>query len=279
MATLENVLAPVYLMHRYQAEAATKLIGGINYTYAARGDGQTANEPLPADQQRAALDAVLETLRPEFLEVPGAFSHSCRRDLPAIHAIVRPSIHMRVWCSMPRLRQRVGSMPNSILPSHPERLARVVAQNAQSSGGLSLPEIFDAIEHTAERDGNQSGRQKEITRATEKQYLNHLLKLALNHSSEQQVTGYVIQRVADLETKIKTRAANDPAEKAQAAYLLSQIEQFHRDPKALDLPKPPKIPDGSPIGADVITGVAMANALEVGDRQFISSLGSCVDPG
>ena len=32
MATLENVLVPVYLAHRYQAEAAIKLVGGVNYT-------------------------------------------------------------------------------------------------------------------------------------------------------------------------------------------------------------------------------------------------------
>jgi hypothetical protein len=250
MATLENVLVPVYLMHRYQAEAATKLIGGVNYSYAARGDGQTTNEPLSSDQQRAALDAVLETLRPEFLEVP-----------PRILALLPPRPP-----GYPRDRETFDSHAGLVFDAqaaaeswidaeldlllHPERLARVVAQSAQSPGGASLPEIFDSIEHAAERNGNQSGPQKEIARAAEKQYLNHLLTLALNHSSEQQVTGYALQRVADMDTKIKARAANDPAEKAQAAYLLSQIEQFHRDPKALDLPKPPRIPDGSPIGAD-----------------------------
>ena len=40
MATLEDVLVPVYLYHRYSAEAAAHTIGGQNYIYALRGDGR-----------------------------------------------------------------------------------------------------------------------------------------------------------------------------------------------------------------------------------------------
>ncbi len=250
MATLENVFVPVYLMHRYQAEAATKLIGGVNYTYASRGDGQPANEPLPADQQRAALEAVLETVRPEFLEIPARIL-ALLPPRPPGYARDHETFDSHtglVFDGQAAAESWIDAELDLLL--HPERLARVVAQNAQSNSALSVPEIFDAIEHAAERTGSQSGSQKEIARATEKQYLNHLLKLALNRSGEQQVTGYVVQRITDMEAKVKTRAASDPGEKAQSAYLLSEIEQFHRDPKALELPKAPRIPDGSPIGAD-----------------------------
>ena len=48
MSTLEEVLAPVYLFHRYQVEAAAKIVGGLNYTYAVRGDGQPIAEIVPA---------------------------------------------------------------------------------------------------------------------------------------------------------------------------------------------------------------------------------------
>ncbi len=59
-----------------------------------------------------------------------------------------------------------------------------------------------------------------------------------------------MREIADLETKWKARAANDPAEQAHNTWLLAKIDQFRRDPKALNLPAPPRIPDGSPIGAD-----------------------------
>jgi hypothetical protein len=36
MAMLEDVLVPVYLFHRYQQEAVTKMVGGMYYSYAIR---------------------------------------------------------------------------------------------------------------------------------------------------------------------------------------------------------------------------------------------------
>ncbi len=249
MADLEKVLVPVYLMHRFQAEAATKLIGGVNYTYAARGDGQVTNEPLPAEQQRAALGAVLQTLRPDFLELPPKLvaqlppvppGYERDRESFDSHAgmIFDPQAAAESW---------IATQLDLLL--NPERLTRLVAQNASSGNALSVNEVFDGIQQTAARAASQSGPQKEIARATEKQFLTHLLQLSLNRETEQQVSGYARQRVIDLEGQWKTRASTtDPAEKAQTAWLLAQIEQFHRDPRTLDLPKPPRLPDGSPIG-------------------------------
>ena len=40
MATIEEVLVPLYLHHRYQVEAAASTVGGIYFIYAMRGDGR-----------------------------------------------------------------------------------------------------------------------------------------------------------------------------------------------------------------------------------------------
>ncbi len=72
MATLEDVLVPVYLLHRYQVEAAVQTIGGQDYRYAVRGDGQLVAKMVPGDEQRAALTAVLKTLDPQMLTLPEA---------------------------------------------------------------------------------------------------------------------------------------------------------------------------------------------------------------
>ncbi len=250
MATLEKVLVPVYLMHRFQAEAATKLIGGVNYTYAARGDGQPTNEPLPAEQQRAALAAVLQTLRPDFLELPAPLvallppsPPGYERDRESFDShsgmIFDPQAAAESWIDT-----------ELDLLFNPARLTRIVAQNAQAPKGLSLGELFDAIAQTAARTASQTGPQKEIARALEKQFLNHLLQLAQNRETEPQVNAYALLKIDQLATAWKSAAATDPAELAQNAYLRAQIDQFRRDPKALEFPKPPRIPDGSPIGAD-----------------------------
>jgi hypothetical protein len=252
MATLEKVLVPVYLMHRFQAEAATKLIGGVNYTYAARGDGRATNEPVPPDEQRAALRAVLQTVRPDFLELPAALV-PLLPPAPPGYARDRESFDSHAGMTFdPQAAAESWIATQLDLLLNPERLTRLVGQNAGSGNALSVNEVFDAIEQTAARTAGQPGPQKEIARATEKQFLAHLLQLALNRDTEQQVSAYARQRITDLESQLKTQtgASTDLAEKAQTAWLLEQIAQFHRDPKALDLPEPPRLPDGSPIGAD-----------------------------
>ncbi|HAP58710.1 MAG TPA: peptidase, partial [Cytophagales bacterium] len=70
LAMMEQTLVPLYLFHRYQVEAAVKLLGGFDYNYAVRGDGQSALTPVSAADQQAALEALLATLKPEHLAVP-----------------------------------------------------------------------------------------------------------------------------------------------------------------------------------------------------------------
>src|SRR5215468_818820 len=70
LATIEDTLVPIYLLHRYQVEAASKLIGGMDYVFALRGDGQTPTNVVSPTQQRRALHAVLETIKPEALILP-----------------------------------------------------------------------------------------------------------------------------------------------------------------------------------------------------------------
>ena len=44
-ATLEDVLVPVYLYHRYQVTAVAKSIGGMNYSFDLRGS--VGKGPVP----------------------------------------------------------------------------------------------------------------------------------------------------------------------------------------------------------------------------------------
>ncbi|MGH8167422.1 MAG: zinc-dependent metalloprotease, partial [Woeseiaceae bacterium] len=70
LATLEEVLVPVFLLHRYQLEAVGKLIGGQYFSYALRGDGQEPGRPVEPERQRDAIKALVNTLQPSLLRVP-----------------------------------------------------------------------------------------------------------------------------------------------------------------------------------------------------------------
>ncbi len=70
MATIEEVLVPLYLHHRYQVEAATSVLGGITSSTRCAATAASRCKPAPAAEQRAALDALLETLTPSALALP-----------------------------------------------------------------------------------------------------------------------------------------------------------------------------------------------------------------
>ena len=56
MATLEDVLVPLYMYHRYQVEAVAKLVGGEDYTFSLRGKGDKAPQIIAPEEQWRALE-------------------------------------------------------------------------------------------------------------------------------------------------------------------------------------------------------------------------------
>src|SRR6185436_18081578 len=70
MYLLNMRFAHVYLHHRYSLEGIVKNIGGMDFRYAMRGDGQTPTTIIPAATQRRALKMALDELEPAELSVP-----------------------------------------------------------------------------------------------------------------------------------------------------------------------------------------------------------------
>ena len=73
LSTLQEVLPPVFLWHRYAAEAAAKAVGGVEYTYTVRGDRREQQQllkPISGDVQRSVLRGLLAALDPAALAVP-----------------------------------------------------------------------------------------------------------------------------------------------------------------------------------------------------------------
>lgn len=79
VADLRRAFVPIWLIHRYQLEAAAKQIGGVNFAYAVNGDGREAARPVAPEAQDRAIAALLETLKADALTVPPAI-------LPAMSA-------------------------------------------------------------------------------------------------------------------------------------------------------------------------------------------------
>jgi hypothetical protein len=253
MSNLESVLVPLYLMHRYQVEAVSKLIGGVNYTYAARGDGQPVNEMVSAEEQRAALDALLGTLDPGFLALPEsvialippqAKGYSRNRELFKIHT----------GLTFDPIGAAESSAANTLkFLLNPERLTRLVEQYARDpEQRLSLGAYLDKVIQAVEVSPAAPVFHQEIARMTEKLVLQHLLELAGDNGIMRQVSAVARWKVAEMEQRLQTTqaSAKDPNQGAHYVYLLDEIARYKANPAAYQVPPSPAMPDGSPIGCD-----------------------------
>jgi len=246
MATLENVLVPVYLSHRYQVEAVSKIVGGVEYSYAARGDGQVLNNPVKPERQRTALNALLKTLDPAFLELPQNIirlippqPEGYQRDRELFKVNTGP-----VFDPLAAAESSAAHTLSFLL--NPARLARLVEQKALNPEALSANEVIDALQKTVARNAEASPMQQEISRITEKLLLHHLLQLAGDPGIMQQVSAIAGEIARAWEYRLER--SKDFRATAHNAYLKEQIRVFRLDPSKYKVPAPKTMPDGQPIG-------------------------------
>ncbi|MCB0632582.1 MAG: zinc-dependent metalloprotease [Saprospiraceae bacterium] len=252
MATLENVLVPLYLAHRYQVEGVAKVIGGVNYTYAVRGDGTPTNEMVDDAEQRKAIDALLATLSPDFLTIPESIIKLIPPQ-PIGYNRDRELFKINTGLTFDPLAAAESSAEHTLsFLLNPQRLARVVEQHARDPRHISLPELLNKVEKMVGNPPvNASAYQQEIARIVQKLTVRHLLQLAGDKNIMQQVSAAALWKINQLEKQLSTAAdssSGNPDLQAHLAYLAEQIRQFKRSPEDYKVPAAPDLPDGSPIG-------------------------------
>jgi hypothetical protein len=247
MATIEEVLVPLYLHHRYQVEAAASSVGGLYYGYAMRGDGREPVSYVPAAQQKAALDALLATVKPSALALPA----SLMKIVPP-----RPSGFGGGRELFPRT---TGLMFDAISPAvvaadmtlgvllDGTRAARIVQQSALDPTLPRLDQVLDQIIAATFRAPTANAYEAEIARAVQRVAVENLMTLASNASMPQvrAIASHALQRQMTALKAPQTRAAAA----AHTALLAADIKRF------LERPAPPAAraeiptaPPGAPIG-------------------------------
>lgn len=250
MSTLESVLVPVYLAHRYQVEAAVKLVGGVNYTYAVRGDGQPTNQMIDDAVQRDALNGLIATLDPQFLAIPERVialippqASGYRRD--------RELFKVYTGLTFDPIAAAESSVEHTLdFLLHPQRLARLVEHGARDGKRLDINDVFDMLFASVQKDPGANVYWQELNRVVEKSLLNHLLNLAGDKEINQQVAAHALLSVRNLEETLPSRVASDAHQQAHYEYLREQIKAFRGNPDAFKVPAGPVMPDGAPIGCD-----------------------------
>ena len=247
MAMLEDVLVPVYFYHRYQAEAVTKMVGGMYYTYALRGDGQVVTKALSKDEQRKALNAAIHCLDPKFLLLPDRIAQLIP-PRPAGYDFSRELFRKRTGLAFDVLSpaETATDLPLSFL-FNSERLNRMAQYEAENNG-LGAGEMINTIIVKTWKAPRLSGMERLIQLQTEQVLLTYLLAASVNDNNSFIVKSNLQEALSDLKKfiEIKSKTATDETYKG---HLLLALERMKK-PENAKATIHKEIPPGAPIGCD-----------------------------
>ena len=250
MAELEEVLAPLYLMHRYQLEAVSKLIGGLDYTYAVRGDGQSIVKPVLAGVQEKAIAAMIGSLQAEVLDIPEPILRIIPPKPPG-YSRGRESFKSRMEPAFDPLSAAESIADVSLmLLLHPQRAARLVEQHAANPVNPGLHTLLDQLLVSTWQMSGKNSRRAELNKIVDHLLLKHLFVLANDQTTLPQVRAMVWLEIEKLEEQLKEKknVASSRFDKAHYNFALREINRFRSHPEQWKAPEKLKIPDGSPIG-------------------------------
>ena len=244
MATIEEALVPLYMHHRYQVEATASALGGVEYTYAVRGDGLEPFRRVPAEVQRSALDALMRTLSPAELTLPDR----------VVNAIPpRPPGYGRHRELFPRY---TGSAFDVVTPAvvaaghtlamvlEPTRAARLVEQHTLDPSLPGLEEVLEGLFEASLGASANHAYEAEVKRAVEGVVIARTMWLAGNASMPQvrAISSAALRKSRD---ELRERGPSE----AHAQMLAGDIQRFlDRPGEAVTDRVAPPAPPGSPIG-------------------------------
>ena len=251
MARLEEVLVPIYMLHRYQIQAASKLIGGLYFEYAVRGRHLPNVKPVAAEKQRAALATLLDTLEPDQLRVP-----------PSLLRLIPPGVE-EAGQSREIFTRRTGrpfdpTAPAEALANHVmtwllevTRINRIYTQAMRDAALPGLDEVLNTlIKRTLLHEPYPEPDLASLHRKVNAVTIYHLMRLIQDKRLAEGARAVVWHTLQEITGNLKNRArmVKSTAYRSHYLYLANRIEQFIKNPNVIAVPEPAPPPPGEPIG-------------------------------
>jgi Met-zincin/Domain of unknown function (DUF5117) len=242
-SVLEDVFVPLYFFHRFQVEAATKVVGGLDYNYAVKGDGQFTTKVVDANTQRSTLNSILKTIDAEVLAIP---KNKLNLFPPRAFAYGRSRESFKgktgVGFDALSVTSTASDMTLKLL-LHPERANRLIQQKSLDTNQLSLDEVLQILINQSFKEKHNNTYLNEVQQMVNENVLKYIMNLAVNNNAYFQVNA-----IANNAIKSIYEGLDNSAYSNQYKQL---IKRFNEEPEEFKLEASPKIPDGSPIGSDI----------------------------
>jgi hypothetical protein len=250
MATLEEVLVPLYLIHRYQVRAVSKLIGGEYFNYALRGDGQTVTSDVPAPRQRAALDALISTIDPAFLRLPDGIAELIP-PRPAGYAKSRETFPGATGINFDSTGPAASAAALTLAALlDASRGARMIEQQSRDAEMPGFAELCESLLDASWYATRRAGTEGLIQRRTNTLVLQELMRLSVKPEASPEVRATAGDSVNTIDGWLSARTSGEPNSAWRALFADSRlmISRFRDDPAVLEQIPPVVVPPGSPIG-------------------------------
>ena len=253
MSSIEEVLVPMYLLHRYQIEGAAKVVGGLDYNYALKGDGQVVTKMLSADQQIKALNSLLSSINPKNLSLP----ESLIKIIPPRafgYPRTRETFKSRTGLTFDYLAAAETATALTLkMLLNPERASRLLTLKARDVTQPGYSNILNQI--IGETILNESAFKNEkldlsnveieISKMVNHSVLNHVFMLANSQETHEEVKARTHSTLKQLKKQLDKKYP----EEYHYQYLSEKIDKFLSGEIDIQYPDQLKAPDGSPIGA------------------------------
>jgi len=249
LATLEDALVPLYFLHRYQTEAVSKLLGGVEYNYQTRDGWQDSLSVISEDVQRNALDLLFRTITPETLRIPDSILAILPPRPPAF-----PSYRELIQGYMdpafdPLAAAEAASGMTVSLLLNSQRAARLTFFSASNRGVPGLEEVIHRLLDQTWKQTSYKGIEAEINRTVSFVALEHLLALATSEASPMQVRAVAHKSLKGLKHYLETNLPDSSAQQAAHELASDLIQAYLRNPDKEYRVQRLVPPPGSPIGS------------------------------
>ena len=239
---IEDILVPVYMLHRYQIESAAKAIGGVDYLYFVKNKNNDKVKFVDSKLQKESLKSLLNVLNPKNLVLP-----------TNLIQILSPRSFRN-----PRTRENFESNTgvtfdyinaSSSIINHtltflmnPERINRIYQQNMFGENILMLDDYLTIISNSIFSNKRMSPYESSINKNTSSLFLDHLFLTFNNSNTNDLSKSVILSSIMNTKEKLSSNL-ND-----YNRFLVNKINGFIDNPDKYIPVEKTKIPDGSPIG-------------------------------
>ena len=239
---IEDILVPIYMLHRYQIEASAKAIGGVDYLYFVKNKNNDKVKFVDSKLQRKSLESLLNVLKPKNLVLPNNLI-----DILSPRSFRNPRTRENFVSNTGVTFDYINT--SSSLINHtltfllnPERINRINQQNIFGDDILTLENYLAEISKSIFDNKKLNTYEESVNKNTSSLYLDHLF-MAFNNSRTNDLSkSIILASIMDTMNNLSTNPNN------YNRFLINKIDGFLSNPDQYKPIEKTKIPDGSPIG-------------------------------